>query len=178
MYVEAVDETDLTDLFERYHLAVYRYFFRLTNRREDAEDLTQDLFCRVSRGREPYRSQGKGQETAWLFRIARHLLIDKRRDAAKFPVADVDADGIARDGTQLIAFGLQEALGLVNGLDRHVFVLREVTGLTYAEIADVCDITEDGVRARLFRVRGQLRELLGGRLRLGACYDGRKDRRR
>lgn len=164
-------ETDLADLFERYHRAVYRYFFRLTQRREEAEDLTQELFLRVSRGRDRYRRQGTGQETAWLFRIARHLIIDRQRKAGAFPVTEVPADRIGRDGMQVVAFGLQEALGRVHALDRQVFVLREMTGLTYAEIADVCEITEDGVRARLFRVRGQLRTLLGGRLSGRATHD-------
>ena len=164
-------EVDLTDLFERYHRAVHRYFLRLTRRSEDADDLTQDLFVRVSRARDRYHRQGKGQETVWLFRIARNLVIDRQRKMAAFSVANMSSDRMGRDGTQLMAFGLQEALGFVSGLDRHVFVLREMVGLTYAEIADVCEITEDGVRARLFRVRGQLRELLGGRLRGRATHN-------
>jgi RNA polymerase sigma-70 factor (ECF subfamily) len=166
-----VTETDLTDLFERYHRAVHRYFFRVTRRREDADDLTQDLFVRVSRGRDQYHRQRTGQEAVWLFRVARHLVIDRQRKIAGFPAAQVPIDRLGRDGTQLMAFGLQEALGLVSGLDRHIFVLREMVGLTCAEIADVCEITEDGVRARLFRVRGQLRELLGGRLRRNATHN-------
>jgi RNA polymerase sigma factor (sigma-70 family) len=170
-----VTERDVADLFERYHLALFRYFLRLTGRREDAEDLTQDLFERVTRRRGDYRRRGMGQETVWLFRIARHLIIDKYREASKASVRTVNADRIGRDGTQLIAFGLQEALGLVNALDRHIFVLREVVGLTYPEIADVCELSEDGVKARLFRVRGQLRELLGGRLRRRENQDRKED---
>lgn len=164
-------EADLADLFERYHRAVHGYFFRATRRREDADDLTQELFVRVSRGRDRYHRQGTGQETVWLFRIAQRLLVDRQRKIAGFPVAPVSVDGLGRDGTQVMAFGLQEALDRVSGLDRHVFGLREMVGLTYAEIADVCDLTEDGVRARLSRVRAQLRDLLGGRLKSSATRD-------
>lgn len=71
---------------------------------------------------------------------------------------------MGRAAPQFVAFALQEALARITGLDRHVFALREMVGLTYAEIAEVCDLTEDGVRARLLRVRGHLRALLGGRL--------------
>jgi RNA polymerase sigma-70 factor (ECF subfamily) len=167
-----VTEADLADLFERYHRAVHRYFFRVTRRHEDADDLTQDLFVRVCRGRERYHRQGTGQETVWLFRIAQRLMIDRQRKLAGFPVAAVSVDGLGRDGTQVMAFGIQEALDRVSGLDRRIFGLRAMVGLTYAEIADVCDITEDGVRARLSRARAQLRGLLGGRLRSSATRDG------
>ena len=166
----------LADLFERYHRAVFWYCLRQTRRPEDAEDLAQEVFYRVSRSAGRYRRQGAGQEAVWLFRIARNLITDKyRRERGRQPV-DIPAGGIGRDATQLLAFGLQQALERVKDLDREVFVLREIVGLTYAEIAALCELTEDGVRARLFRVRGELRELLGGRVRCalkGKERDGR-----
>ena len=155
----------LTDLFERYHRAVFWYFLQRTRRPEDAEDLAQEVFYRVSRSAGRYIRRGVGQETVWLFRIARNLLIDKQRKESGPHDVDLPASLVGRDATQVLTFGLREALDRVKALDRDVFVLREVVGLTYAEIAALCEMTEDGVRARLFRVRGQLRELLGGRVR-------------
>jgi RNA polymerase sigma-70 factor (ECF subfamily) len=160
-----VTEHFLTDLFERYHRAVYWYCLRQTRRPEDAEDLVQEVFYRVSRSARQYRRQSLGQETVWLFRIARNLLIDKKRKESGLPEGDGPASHVWREATQLLAFSLQEALDRVPAPDREVFVLREIAGLTYAEIAALCEMSEDGVRARLFRVRGQLRELLGGRAR-------------
>ncbi len=155
----------LTDLFERYHRAVFWYCLRHTRHPEDAEDLVQEVFYRVSRSARRYRRQGAGQETVWLFRIAQNLLIDKQRKESGPPVVEVPASHVGREATQVLAFSLQEALDRVHAPDREVFVLREIVGLTYAEIAALCAMTEDGVRARLFRVRCQLRERLGGRVR-------------
>jgi RNA polymerase sigma-70 factor, ECF subfamily len=165
LWSDDVTEHFLTDLFERYHRAVFWYGLRHTRRPEDAEDLVQEVFYRVSRSARQYRRQGPGQETVWLFRIARNLLIDKQRKEPRPPSVEVPANHVGRDATQVLAFGLQEALDRIDAADREVFVLREVVGLTYEEIAAVCEMSEDGVRARLFRVRGQLRELLGGRVR-------------
>jgi RNA polymerase sigma-70 factor (ECF subfamily) len=163
----------LTDLFERYHRALFWYFLRFTRSQADAEDLVQDVFYRVSRHAGRYRRQGPGQETVWLFRIARRLLLDKQRQASGAALVEVPVSLISRDATQVLAFGLHEALGRLNAPDREVFVLRQIVGLTYAEIAALTALTEDGVRARLFRVRGQLRTLLGGRVRSAIRGKGR-----
>jgi RNA polymerase sigma-70 factor (ECF subfamily) len=66
-----------------------------------------------------------------------------------------------------VAFGLQEAVSRLPEAEREVFLLRELAGLTYREIALVCETTEDGVWARLYRARNRLRGLLSGRLSLG-----------
>lgn len=175
--MHAVTESYLTDLFERCHRAIYWYCLRYTCRPEDAEDLVQEVFYRASRSvAGAYRRQGAGQEMAWLLRIARHLAVDLQRKKGALPARTVSASRVGREATQLMAFGLQEALNMVEDADREVFVLREVVGLTYAEIAEVTDATEHGVRARLYRVRGQLRELLGGRAR-GGLKDREKDGR-
>jgi RNA polymerase sigma-70 factor (ECF subfamily) len=61
--------TTPAELFERHHVAIYRYLLRMTGSRETAEELTQDVFVRVLNGLEHY--QQRDRERAWLFRIAR-----------------------------------------------------------------------------------------------------------
>jgi RNA polymerase sigma-70 factor (ECF subfamily) len=55
---------------------------------------------------------------------------------------------------------VNEALAALPGLDRDVFLMREVAGLSYEEIADACELTPDAVRSRIHRARLQLREQL------------------
>ena len=57
---------------------------------------------------------------------------------------------------------LAEAIEALAEGDREVFLLREIAGLSYAEIAIASDLTEDAVRSRLHRARQQLREALSG----------------
>jgi RNA polymerase sigma factor (sigma-70 family) len=157
-----VRTTNAAAIFERHHLAVFRYFRRMTGRPDLAQDLSQEVFLRVVRGLEAY--QDLGHEVSWLFRIARNVFIDHRRRARDEPVAFSEVEGVTADCRNLVAFGLQEALALLSERDREVFVLRETEGLTYAEIAVACETTEESVKSRLRRARLQLRTLLSGRL--------------
>jgi len=152
------------DLFDRHHRALLRFFRRLTGEAALAEDLTQEVFVRVVRGLAQY--EPRGQEAAWVFQIARHVLADHRRKPPGHGVSleEREARAAAGPATQVVAFGLQEALERLPDAERLAFLLREVAGLSYAEIAAVCDTTEDGVSARLYRARAQLRRLLSGRL--------------
>jgi RNA polymerase sigma-70 factor (ECF subfamily) len=152
------------EIFERHHVAVFRFFRRLTGRTDMAEDLTQEVFLRVVKGAEHYHVMGR--ETGWLFQIARRVLIDHRRQHPGVTVSLTDTDPDQATGlpAQVVAFGLQEAVSRLPHGERAAFLLREVGGLTYGEIADVCDTTEDGISARLQRARARLRQLLSARL--------------
>ena len=64
---------------------------------------------------------------------------------------------------------MSQALDQLAPLDRDVFLLKEVAGLRYDEIAISCDITPDAVRSRLHRARQQLRDLLQPLLNNGSA---------
>ena len=153
--------TTATDLFERYHVSVFRYFQRATGSRDLAEDLTQELFVRVVRGLGTYRPVF---ETGWLFRIARNLLLDYQRDNPVEHVPLAAAGVLSERATQVVAFGLSEALALLSQGERDAFVLKELAGLSYAEIAAACDTNVETVRERLRNGRARLRKLHGPRM--------------
>ena len=67
--------------------------------------------------------------------------------------------------TQELSIVLTEALAALADIDRDVFLMREVGGLSYDEIAVACDLTTTAVRSRLHRARQQLREALAPALR-------------
>jgi RNA polymerase sigma-70 factor (ECF subfamily) len=155
-------DVSAAEIFDRQHLRVYRYFRRLVGAADLAEDLTQEVFLRVVRGLDRYQAQGR--EAAWVFRIARNVLLDHRRARAAAPETSGDIDTVTILPDHVLAFDMREALGLLSPTDRHVYVLREVVGLSYGEIAEVCELTQDAVRARLRRARIELRARLRGRL--------------
>lgn len=146
------------DLFARHHHDLYRYLVRMTGRRDVADDLAQDVFLRVVRA---ITNGGPvGHERGWIFSIARNLLADRYRNHERdLPIADAFVEP-GRDGTQALAFSLRQSLAQLAVADREVFLLKEVAGLSYQEIADMCDCTVDAVRARLRRTRSALRSLL------------------
>ncbi len=146
------------DIFARHHHDIYRYLVRMTGQRDVADDLAQEVFLRVVRA----LSNGGpvGHERGWVFSIARNLLLDRHRDEQRQPAALAATAEPARDGTQALAFDLTQAFARLTGADREVFLLKEVGGLSYEEIAHVCGCSVDGVRARLRRTRVALREML------------------
>jgi RNA polymerase sigma-70 factor, ECF subfamily len=137
---------------------VFRYLRRAVGQTDTARDLTQDVFLRVSRAAVP--KVPEGELTAWLFSIARNLARDHHRKRVRRPnlVALVGED--SRPPTQEVEVAVNEALGRLEDLDRDVFLMREVAGLGYQEIAGACGLTPDAVRSRIHRARLELRSQL------------------
>jgi RNA polymerase sigma factor (sigma-70 family) len=82
---------DPAGLFDRHHLAVFRFLRRMTGSSSAAEDLTQEVFLRVVRGAERYEERTR--EISWVFRIARNVLVDRHRAEARAPERIAIEDG-------------------------------------------------------------------------------------
>ena len=146
------------ELFERHHVAIYRYLLRMTGSRETAEELTQDVFVRVLKGGEHYEERDR--ERAWLFRIARNLRCDLARRSKRqlsTPLADLEPIEPQRQELQL---SLARALAALTEDDREAFVLGEIGGFSYVEIGVICEATPAAVRSRIYRARLALRHAL------------------
>jgi RNA polymerase sigma-70 factor, ECF subfamily len=145
-------------LFEQHGLAVQRYLRRLTGESELARDLAQDVYLRVVRG--AHRYDARERERAWLFRIARNVFLDHHKTRARRPrIAAVEAEP-SSPASQSTRVALDAALGLLDELDRDAFLLGELGGLRYDEIATTLGLTVAGVRSRIYRARLALRAAL------------------
>jgi len=151
------------DVFERHHVAVFRFVRRMGLSTADAEDLTQEVFLRVVRAISAY--QDRQSERAWVFRIARNMLNDRWRAGARAPAAEPlsEGDHPGLSPPRVDGLALDEALGRLAEAEREAFLLREVGGLGYAEIAEATGATPDAVRNRIHRARLALRQTLGPR---------------
>jgi len=159
------------ELFRCHHLAVFRYIQRMTGRADAAEDLTQEVFVRVLRSWDTYDQ--RGQERAWLFRIARNLAIDWHRAKHREAVGHSDPAALAVDSTQDVDTAVQEALDGLPVDDRDVFLLRVLGGFGHEEIADLIGTSPAAVRSRIFRARNALRSRLSGVAWGRACHQRR-----
>jgi RNA polymerase sigma-70 factor (ECF subfamily) len=151
-----VHRAQVDDLFARYREPVFRFLRRLLRDGAAAEDLTQEAFLRAMRG--TYRANG--HERAWIFEIARNLARDHARASARRPATEVFEDAAGPLTDRAMALTLDAALASLDDDDREVFLLKEVGGLSYAEIAEACGLTPDAVRSRLHRTRLTLRKHL------------------
>ena len=150
-------DRDLIDsLFARYRDPVYRFLRRMLRDGPAAEDLTQDTFLRAMNG----RYQANGHERAWIFQIARNLARDRARARQRRPALVEYGDHNGASADPSLAMALDAAMAGLGDEDREVFLLREVGGLSYGEIAAACGLTPDAVRSRLHRARLTLRAAL------------------
>ena len=124
---------DSEALFAAYHHRLFKYFCRAVGRPDAAQDLTQDVFVRISRTTIPAASAG--ELAGWLFRIARNLALDHHREHTRHPSPSPLAEDGGRSPSQHVGAAVNEALASLADLDRDVFLMREVAGLGYDEIA-------------------------------------------
>jgi len=155
--------SDVEQFYADHRDGVFRYLRRIVGGADTAQDLTQEVFLRVSRAGVP-ESSDIGRR-AWVFRIARNLALNYVRDGRRRP-ATVALGQSAVPATQELAIALQDAIADLPAVERDVFVLRESAGLSYEEIATACEINVEAVRSRLHRARQTLRAALGPSLRL------------
>lgn len=164
----------LDRLIERYHYRLFRYLICLTGRRETAEDLFQETWVRVlERGRQ---YDGESKFEAWLFAIARHLVIDlqRRRQPRFLDLLDAESDGqppvIVQDQPSALEFIVQRetsdrvgaAMGGLPASYREVLVLRFQEEMALEEIAAVVSAPLSTVKSRLYRGLETMRQLLAG----------------
>jgi len=153
-------------LFIAHRDGIFRYLCRIVGQ-EDARELTQEVFLRITRAGTPQTDEDGRR--AWLFRIARNLALNHVRDDRRRGETVEMAVDPAVQPTQPLATALREALDQLSPVDRDVFLMREAGGLSYEEISFACQLTPDAVRSRLHRARLQLRSVLKGSL------NGRQD---
>jgi RNA polymerase sigma-70 factor (ECF subfamily) len=149
------------ELFERHHVAVYRFLRRMGARAADAEDMTQQVFLRVLAALPAYEE--RQLEKAWVFRIARNVRTDHFRAEARRPLRE-PLDELPRAAAPVelsTRLDIDAALASLGEAEREAFLLREVGGLGYSEIAASTGATADSVRNRIHRARVALRDALG-----------------
>ncbi len=160
-------------LVGRYQKSVYNLAYRMTGRREDAENLTQETFLRAYAKLETF--QIGRRFSPWLFRIASNLCINwkSRRERRELSLdsldesqkeqllfSDASADPLFQiEQDQLQTLLQQEILALPIRY-RLVFTLRYVEDHSCREIAEILDMPEGTVKTHLFRARRILKEKL------------------
>ncbi len=165
---QAGDRDAFAALMESYWDRLYRWLYHLTHHQHTAEDLTQEAFMKAFAGLQSFRWGTNFQ--AWLYRIAYNAFLNQRRVLSRsrqpFPddVAAVepgpDEQAITRESLQLLA----RAVGRLPNEFRAAFMLRAQEGLSFKEIADVLQTTEQTARWRVFKARQKLLSVLAPQL--------------
>ena len=167
-------ETDaLAFLFERHHVALFRYLLHLTGNRELSEDLVQEVFLRLLKYSRTYDHDQSF--AVWIYGMARNAYFDARRkqnrERPSLEIADVASaamhadDLIARE--QDVNF-VRQALERLPEEKREVLVLSRFHGMRYQEIARLLHCETGAIKVRVYRalkeLRGHFCELRGEKL--------------
>jgi RNA polymerase sigma factor (sigma-70 family) len=151
-------------LYQRHVGDVYRYSLAILRNPSDAEDVTQTTFLNAYRA---YRSgERPDSPRAWLIAIAHNVCRQRFRTASRRPqevaYEDTVAEASVPDPEAPTAEEIQRALGQLAFNQRAALVMRELEGRSYAEIAELLDVSTSAVETLLFRARRALREQLEG----------------
>ena len=164
------------ELARRYHGRIYNLLYHMTANREDAEDLTQDVFVKAFAAL--HRFRGGSSFYTWLYRIALNHGINFLKKRGRRETMSLDALDLAieRDPFYVelrarespvreatlgeLQEKLNAALQQLSDKHRTVVVLHDIQGLPHEEIARMINTSEGTVRSRLFYARRQLQRML------------------
>lgn len=167
-----------TDAFEalvkEHEKLVYNLALRMVHNPEDAADMAQETFIKAFRNLKSFK--GDSKFSVWLYRIAANvctdflrsksrtqtisLTVDDDGDEAEFSVPDLSGSAEDKLMRKLSREAVQKGLNELSPDYRIPLVLREINGLSYAEIAEVLSLEEGTVKSRIFRARKKLCEYL------------------
>lgn len=172
-------EEAFSELVARYERPLISYFFRQGWDQGLAEDCAQEVFLRVFRARTGYAPQAKFR--TYLFRIARNLWIDhvraRRTKGSVISLSQPSGDGDRSDplserisgdepppSAQMrredLRLQIRNAVDFLSEDQKAVFLLCEVEGMRYAEVAEILGIPVGTVKSRMHTASTRIREHL------------------
>ncbi len=157
-----LDETALVTLVRECYPFVFRYLYYRSITREDAEDLTSEVFIRVVNS---IKSQ-KGYFPAWLIRIAKNLLTDyyrkrgKSRETSLEEIEEPFSNSIENKRDVLQSKRIEKMLNLLTDEQKEVIILRFIEGNTNEEIAKIMNKSTGAIKALQFRALSALKVIL------------------
>ncbi len=179
---QAGDRRAFQALYQRYERKVFSVAYGFLRNQEDALDVLQEAFIKVHR----YLPNFEGQSSfyTWLYRIVANLCIDHLRRSGRKRDVEFD-DRLRHDGgneaasstggrplgdpsaaikNKEILAAVQDSLGHLSDKHRAVIVMRELQGLSYADMAKAMSCSKGTIMSRLFHARRNMQKLLVERL--------------
>ena len=182
--IRSGDRQAYQGLVEKYQQRVYTIAYGVLHNREDALDVSQDVFIKAYRKLKNFR--GASSYYTWLYRITVNMAIDHQRrrkniveveyderiggdeesdTQSRTPQPENPAEALERKELNQLIMGAIQALPEEQ---KTILLLREVEGLSYEEIAEVTRISMGTVMSRIHYGRKKLREVLAPYVEQGA----------
>ena len=180
--VNAGHTNAFNSLVTRYRDRIFSVVYNMTSNREDANDVTQDVFVKAFHN--IHRFQQKSTFFTWLYRIAVNTAISfikKNRSRQFFSLENFEEEGISGKLAEILSSRkhsrrelmlrelqekLNEALQKLSVKHRTTVVLFEVEGLSHKDIGEILNCSEGTVRSRLHYAKNELQNYMKEYLRL------------
>lgn len=166
------DETRFTALFEAHRHGVHAFLLAKTSDAETARDLLQEAFLRLWRRLDEIDGLDERRQRAWIYTVARNLVIDRYRSAATRRATftamahEAERTGADRpDAADHVALRdqlahLHQAIAQLPEEQRVILTMAAVADMTSRQIGDALDLPAGTVRYRLHQARTRLTEQL------------------
>ena len=168
-------------LVSRHQRGIYNFVLRSVRGQGRAEELLQEVFLRVVRSKSRYQRTAKF--STWVYAIARNLCVDESRRARFRDHQSLDAERRGKDGegggplvarlaapnvptdeaaeAPTLRKRLAAAIDRLPEEQREVFVMRQVSGMSFREIGETLGVAENTVKSRMRYALEKLRTELG-----------------
>ena len=175
LQVQQGDANAFEALVTAYQKQVYSLALRTVGNPEDAADLSQEAFLRAYRSIGSFR--GDSKFSVWLYRLTTNICIDFLRSKGRKPTVSLTMENDDEETQELdvaddrfdpeenfqraeLQRAVQRGLNSLPEEFRTILILRELEGMSYAEIGEILHLEEGTVKSRLFRARSRLCDFL------------------
>ncbi|GAB1396898.1 MAG TPA: RNA polymerase sigma factor [Saprospiraceae bacterium] len=143
---------------DEYADAIYRFAYKMTKSKSDADDLVQVSFEKLWRN---YESVEFVKVKSWLFTTIYRSFIDSKRKIKLELVADIEDGGHYEGNTSFeLKEMLNKALDLLPEIQKSCILLRDYEGYSYDEIGEILKLSEPQVKVYIFRARTKMKQIL------------------
>jgi RNA polymerase sigma-70 factor, ECF subfamily len=171
------DERAFNELVELYEARVFRLLLRMMGRRDEAEDMAQEVFVQIFKAIGTFR--GDSKLSTWIYRVSVNLCKNRMKYLSRRHTDGEDelepvAERAALDEAKGVTFGdVAQPDRLVEGYQmervvqiciselepdfREVLILRDVEDLSYEELSEITGLPDGTVKSRLHRARAMLK---------------------
>jgi RNA polymerase sigma-70 factor (ECF subfamily) len=160
------NKSDMEKIFIDLHVPIYRYiYYKTGQKRELAEDLTEDVFVKVWTNRASFRPEISSIKS-WVYAIARYLVIDYYRknkniyDTSENEDIIHDKNDNLNQDDGILLDEVKKGLTRLNKKDREVIILRYINGLSIEEIADLIHKKSSATKVMIHRALKHLKKVV------------------
>jgi RNA polymerase sigma-70 factor (ECF subfamily) len=157
---------EFTLIYNKHKKPVYNFILKMIGRRDAAEDILQTVFLKYYENMDKIKNPERAPQ--WIYTVARNEIYQHMRNKYKAFISYIESEDENRSEADLeselerkeISQMVKDEIDQLSSEHKEVILLKEMSGLSYKEIAQILNITEDLVKSRLFKARKKLSEKL------------------